>query len=134
MAILRITKLMLAMSFFVDSLYALFLLQCSSIPATYHLIQQTDPSQPTKLMILGPACSLASIVMGEIAQRKLHISQVHEATICTHYIAVLYIAIATICTHYIAVLYSYSYNMYTLHSCTIYSYSYNMYTLHSCTI
>ena len=51
-------------------------LQCSSIPATYHLIQQTDPSQPAKLMILGPACSAANEVMGEIAQRHLNITQV----------------------------------------------------------
>jgi len=42
----------------------------------YHLIQQTDPSQPTKLMILGTACSVATELMGEIAQRFLHISQV----------------------------------------------------------
>ena len=52
-------------------------LQCHpSIPAMYHLIQQTDPSQPTKLMILGPSCSPATYLMGEIAQRKLNIPQV----------------------------------------------------------
>ena len=51
-------------------------LQCSSIPAVYHLIQQTDPSQPTKLMILGPACSGATTLMGEIAERFFHIPQV----------------------------------------------------------
>ncbi|XP_065916318.1 gamma-aminobutyric acid type B receptor subunit 1-like isoform X2 [Dysidea avara] len=49
---------------------------CSSIPPVYHLIQQTDPSQPTKLMILGTACSVASIIMGEIAERRLNITQV----------------------------------------------------------
>ena len=53
-----------------------FVLQCASIPATYHLIQQTDPSQPTKLMILGTACSGASHLMGEVAQRILNITQV----------------------------------------------------------
>jgi len=42
----------------------------------YHLIQQTDPSQPTKLMILGPACSAAAELMGEVAERFLHIPQV----------------------------------------------------------
>ena len=51
-------------------------LQCSLIPATYHLIQLTDPSQPTKLMILGPACSIAVELMGEIAERYMHIPQV----------------------------------------------------------
>jgi len=50
--------------------------QCSSIPPLHHLIQQTDPSQPTKLMILGTACSVASIVMGEIAERHLNLTQV----------------------------------------------------------
>ena len=54
----------------------LFFPQCLSIAATYHLIQQTDPSQPTKLMILGPACSEPTILMGEIAERFLHIPQV----------------------------------------------------------
>ena len=53
-----------------------FVLQCASIPATYHLIQQTDPSQPTKLMILGPACSVATEIMGEVAQRFMNITQV----------------------------------------------------------
>ena len=53
-----------------------FILQCASIPATYHLIQQTDPSQPTKLMILGPACSVATEIMGEVAQRFMNITQV----------------------------------------------------------
>ena len=52
------------------------MLQCSSIPATYHLIQLTDPSQPTKLMILGPACSAANEVMGTIAEKYLNIPQV----------------------------------------------------------
>ena len=51
-------------------------LQCASIPATYHLIQQTDPSQPTKLMILGPACSAANELMGAIAEKYLNIPQV----------------------------------------------------------
>ena len=51
-------------------------MQCSSVPATYHLIQLTDPSQPTKLMILGPACSVANEVMGEVAERYLNITQV----------------------------------------------------------
>ena len=51
-------------------------LQCSLIPATYHLIRLTDPSQPTKLMILGPACSIAVELMGEIAERYMHIPQV----------------------------------------------------------
>ena len=51
-------------------------IQCASIPAIYHLIQQTDPSQPTKLMILGPACSSATKLMGEIAQRFMNITQV----------------------------------------------------------
>ena len=50
--------------------------QCSSIPPLYHLIQQTDPSQPTKLMILGTACSVASIIMGEIAERHFNMTQV----------------------------------------------------------
>ena len=59
----------------------IFILQCSSIPATYHLIKQTDPSQPTKLMILGTACSPASYLMGEIAQRKLNIPQVSDNVI-----------------------------------------------------
>ncbi|XP_065916310.1 gamma-aminobutyric acid type B receptor subunit 2-like isoform X2 [Dysidea avara] len=53
--------------------------KCSSIPPVYHLIQQTDPSQPTKLMILGTACSIASIIMGEIAERRLNITQVSYA-------------------------------------------------------
>ncbi|XP_065916322.1 gamma-aminobutyric acid type B receptor subunit 2-like [Dysidea avara] len=53
---------------------------CSSIPPVYHLIQQTDPSQPTKLMILGTACSVASIIMGEIAERRLNITQVSYTT------------------------------------------------------
>ena len=52
------------------------MLQCASIPAVYHLIQQTDPSQPTKLMILGPACSAASELMGAIAEKYLNIPQV----------------------------------------------------------
>jgi len=51
-------------------------LQCSSIPPVYHLIQQTDPSQQAKLMILGPACSVAAKLMGEIAEKFLHIPQV----------------------------------------------------------
>ena len=45
----------------------------------YHLIQQIDASQPTKLMILGPACSVASEVMGEIAERRFNITQVRPA-------------------------------------------------------
>ena len=53
-----------------------FLVQCSSVPPLYHLIQQTDPSQPTKLLILGPACSVANEVMGAIAERQLNITQV----------------------------------------------------------
>ena len=62
----------------IRSYIAIVGLQCSSTstPAMYHLIQQTDPSQPTKLMILGPACSPANYVMGEVAQRKLNIPQV----------------------------------------------------------
>ena len=52
------------------------MLQCSSIPAVYHLIQLTDPSQSTKLMILGPACSRANEVMGAIAEKYLNITQV----------------------------------------------------------
>ena len=56
---------------------SVILLQCSSIPAVYHLIQQTDPSQSTKLMILGPACSGAAELMGEIAQRFMNITQVY---------------------------------------------------------
>ena len=52
------------------------MLQCASIPAMYHLIQLTDPSQPTKLMILGPACSGASELMGGIAEKYLNIPQV----------------------------------------------------------
>ena len=52
------------------------MLQCSSIPALYHLIQLTDPSQPTKLMILGPACSRANELMGEIAEKYMNITQV----------------------------------------------------------
>ena len=51
-------------------------LQCASIPAVYHLIQQTDTSQPTKLMILGPACSAANELMGVIAEKYLNIPQV----------------------------------------------------------
>ena len=50
--------------------------QCSSIPPLYHLIKQTDPSQPSKLMILGTTCSVSSIIMGEIAQRSLNLTQV----------------------------------------------------------
>ncbi|XP_065892681.1 gamma-aminobutyric acid type B receptor subunit 2-like isoform X2 [Dysidea avara] len=50
--------------------------KCSSVPAMYNLIQQTDPSQPTKLMILGPACSVANIPMGEMAEKYLHLTQV----------------------------------------------------------
>jgi len=57
--------------------------QCSSIPPVYHLIQQTDPSQPTKLMILGTACSAASILMGEIAEKRLNITQV-----CVYYVVI----------------------------------------------
>ncbi|XP_065917614.1 gamma-aminobutyric acid type B receptor subunit 1-like [Dysidea avara] len=49
---------------------------CASIPATYHLIQQTDPGVPTKLMILGPACSIASELMGEVAQKFINLTQV----------------------------------------------------------
>ena len=56
----------------------MFLLQCSSIPAVYNLIQQTDPSQPAKLMILGPACSESNVIMGEVAERFLNITQVCE--------------------------------------------------------
>ena len=54
------------------------MLQCSSVPPVYHLIQQTDPSQPTKLMILGPACSDSNVIMGEIAERVLNIFQVRK--------------------------------------------------------
>ncbi|XP_065892670.1 gamma-aminobutyric acid type B receptor subunit 2-like isoform X2 [Dysidea avara] len=50
--------------------------KCSSVPAMYNLIQQTDPSQPTKLMILGPACSVANIPMGEMAEKYFHLTQV----------------------------------------------------------
>ena len=58
-------------------MYAIIIvLQCSSIPAVYHLIQLTDPSQPAKLMILGTACSVATELMGKIAEKFLHISQV----------------------------------------------------------
>ena len=58
-------------------MYAIIIvLQCSSIPAVYHLIQLTDASQPTKLMVLGPACSTASELMGGIAEKFLHIPQV----------------------------------------------------------
>ena len=53
------------------------------MPATYHLIQQTDPSQPTKLMILGPACSAATELMGEIAQRFMNITQVYITSCVT---------------------------------------------------
>ena len=54
----------------------MIMLQCSSIPPVYNLIQQTSPSQPTKLMILGPACSVATELMGEIAERFMNIPQV----------------------------------------------------------
>lgn len=64
----------------------MYFLQCSSIPAIYHLIQQTDPSQPAKPMILGPACSAANEVMGEIAGRHLNITQVsiHDSCITSY--------------------------------------------------
>ena len=52
------------------------MLQCASIPAVYHHIQLTDPSQPTKLMILGPACSGASELMGAVAEKLLSIPQI----------------------------------------------------------
>ena len=55
--------------------------QCSLIPPVYHLIHQTDASQPTKLMILGTTCSISSILMGQIAQKNLNLPQVRPVVI-----------------------------------------------------
>ena len=66
-----------------EGLIIMNVLQCSSIPPVHNLVQQTSPSQPTKLMILGPACSVATELMGEIAERFMNIPQVwHQVAIC----------------------------------------------------
>ena len=88
-------------------------MQCSSIPAVYHLIQQTDPSQPTKLMILGPACSGAAELMGEIAQRFMNITQVYIytklATRLSHDQCIAtYIATTPTCENYIQSIHSHT--------------------------
>jgi len=47
-----------------------------ALPAMYHLIKQTDPSESTRLMILGPAYSVASELMGKVAQRYMDLTQI----------------------------------------------------------